>query len=855
MRHSTGQKAKWLAFAGTAAVIAGTFGALSAPALAQDTSAVIGAGGNEGEILVTARRDTERLIDVPASVSVLTAETLARTGVVRAQDFLQLTPGVTIVTGTAEAGDTQINIRGLNGARDAESSVALVVDGILKTSTAQLNQVQGTLRQIEVLKGPQGALYGRNAAAGAIVISTVTPGDTLEGAVKGNYGTLNTGELTGHIAGPITDKIGFVLSGNYRTTDGFWRNEFLGNSKSVDNQKSGGIDGRIVAKLGDDTTLDLKGRWAKLSGASINFNAAFHLPGFGALNPAFNENVNDHPFRYYSNIRPTNRQETFEFSAKVDHVFDTVKLSAWALYSDVKQDLTADGTSADFGRYTFPGASPTSVAVSNKCFQTTAQLTGYPLNPPTFIGQTPVPFLFSGGRGSTFGAYSPTTCDGTQYQKRTQSDISGEVRLSSLGDGPISWSLGAYYLNLKRRAGVSLGADLGQGVIPQLYNGPNTINPTSQLFSDKFDTSVYAGFGSSEWKPNDRLTLGAALRYDIEDRKATNLVPFVTDPITGGPLNPGQSNGPIPPQNANFKQLQPKITLSFKAAEDAVLFANWGVGFKSGGFNNQGSAAIVNNNFNNGVTPGTINAGVTIRDQYRKERSSAFEAGIKGALFDGAIRYDLAGYYTSIRDMQFFEFFVGGFGLLRVVSNIDKVDVYGGELNLTARLADGWTVFGSGNITGSEIKANRSRPDTVGNKSPYTADYTLNLGTQIVVPITSSLKGVLRGDYRLTGPTWFHSVQQQTKPTIFSALLPLSDFSFLPPSVGDANWTITQRRAFGVVNLRAGLEGDTWTLTAFASNLFDKKYLNEVIPAIEFGGTFNSPGQRRIIGVEAGWKF
>ena len=86
------------------------------------------------------------------------------------------------MTGTAEAGDTQINIRGINGARDAESSVALVADGILKTNTAQLNQDQGTLRQIEILKGPQGALYGRNAAAGAIVIQTLKPSDVLEEA-------------------------------------------------------------------------------------------------------------------------------------------------------------------------------------------------------------------------------------------------------------------------------------------------------------------------------------------------------------------------------------------------------------------------------------------------------------------------------------------------------------------------------------------------------------------------------------------------------------------------------------------------------------------------------------------------
>ena len=84
------------------------------------------------EIIVTARRQNERLVDVPASVTVIDAAALARTGADNAQGFAQLTPGVTIVTGTAEAGDTQINIRGINGARDAESSVALVVDGILK---------------------------------------------------------------------------------------------------------------------------------------------------------------------------------------------------------------------------------------------------------------------------------------------------------------------------------------------------------------------------------------------------------------------------------------------------------------------------------------------------------------------------------------------------------------------------------------------------------------------------------------------------------------------------------------------------------------------------------------------------
>jgi iron complex outermembrane recepter protein len=823
-----------------------------APAHAQDGAS------DAGEIVVTARRQNERLIDVPASVTVLTADMIAKTGVQNAQNFVQLTPGVTIVTGTAEAGDTQINIRGINGARDAESSVALVVDGILKTNTAQLNEVHGTLRQIEILKGPQGALYGRNAAAGAIVVSTVKPGDTLSGAITASYAEQKTGDVRGYLAGPIGDGIGFVLSGNYRTTDGFYRNVFL-NSNSVDDQQVWGVDGRIIADLGSATTLDLKARYAKLTGASINFNASFQLPNFAGVNPAFYEDVNAHRFNYYSNIRPTNDQRTIEASAKIEHDFGGVKLTAWTLYSDIKQSLTADGTSADFSRYIAPAAfgapvNPTNTAVQNACFASTTARSGFPLTAPAFIAARPTAFIFDPAGGSTFGAYSPTTCDGTQLQTRNQKDISAEVRLASTGDGAFGWQLGAYYLNIDRETGISLGADLGLGVLRTLYNAPGSSNPTSLLFNDRFRTNVYAAFGSADYALSDTFKIGLALRYDIEARTVTNLVPNVTDPITGAKINPGLPlTGGIPGKDATFRQLQPKINISWRPNAGTNIYANWGVGFKAGGFNNFGSKATVDGSFNNGAI-GTINTGVVINDNYRKERSSAFEAGIKGSILDGRITYDLAGYYTQVTDMQFFEFFVGSFGLLRVVSNIDRVDLKGAELNLNARLIDGWTVFGAFNVTDSEIKKNSSRPYTVGNKSPYTADYTINLGTQIVAPLASTTNVVMRADYRITGPTWFHTVQDDTRPTIFSGLLPISALA-LPGFVGDGRYDLARRKAFGVLNLRVGLEGDSWKLTAFANNFLDRRYLNEVIPAIEFGGSFISPGQRRVIGVEAGYKF
>jgi iron complex outermembrane receptor protein len=818
--------------------------ALAAPAAAQQAAV-------EEDIIVTALRTDQRAVDVPASVTVLTAETIAQARLFVADDFVQLTPGVTIVTGTAEAGDTQINIRGLNGARDAEPSVALVVDGILKTNTAQLNQRQGTLRQIEILKGPQGALYGRNAAAGAIVIQTARPSEELSGGVRASYAEQNTIEADGYLAGPLGDRVGFVVSGYYRSTDGFWTNRFL-DSKVVDDQEVWSLDGRLVWEIGDNTELDIKSRYADLSGASINFNASFHLPNFAAVNPDFYEDVNKHPFGYYSNIRPTNDQTTFEVSAKLEHQFEVAKMTAWALYAKVDQALTADGTSADFARYIAPAlgapTNPTNLAVSDKCFQTTAQLTGFPQNSPTFIGNTPIPFIFDPVNGSTFGAYSPTTCDGTQLQTREQEDFSAEVRFTGTF-GQVDWSAGAYYLNLTREVGISLGGDLGFGVSPELYNPPGSNNPTSQLFHDRFKTSVYAAFGSANWSPTEALDIGLALRYDIEDRSVTNLVPFVTDPITGGPINPGQAFGPIRGQSEVFEQLQPKITLRYAISDDINVYGNWGVGFKSGGFNNQGSAAIVDQNFVQ-----FIGAEVLINDQYNKETSSAFEAGFKGNLFDGRVTFDLAGFYTEVTDMQFFEFFVGSFGLLRVVSNIDRVNLWGGELNITAQILEGWTVFGSANITDSEIKRNSSRPSTVGNKSPYTADYTWNLGTQLSLPVSDTLTVFGRADWRRTGPTWFHTVQDQETPTLFSGLLPGSALQ-LPAVVGNARYDVAQRDAFDVVNLRAGLEFGNISLAVFADNVFDEQYINEAIPAIEFGGSFISPGARRMIGVEAGFKF
>lgn len=844
---------------------------LSLSAVAQDTIDVPPAEDEVktlGAITVTARRKSESLQDVPGSITALTGDTLEKVGVERVEDFVGLTPGVTLVN-AAEAGDTQVNIRGINGARDAENSFAFLIDGVLYTNPAAFNREYTNLEQIEVFKGPQGAIYGRNAAAGAIIVTTEKPGNELSGNATLSYAEDDTLLAKGSISGPIVeDKVFYTVSADYRTSDGFFRNEFQDNSPTIDAFESFNLNGRLLVEPNDKLSVDLKGRYGQIDANSIVFNANFHLPVFaGATDtPSANLDVNDHPFVFQPNITSDNDQEALELSAKFDYEFDDATLTGWALYSDIENDLIADGTSAAFGFFNNDPA----------CQQTVAEFNaqGFQLPPPTFFGEIPVGVIFA-PNGSFLGAYTPSTCDGLQEQVRDQSDISAELRLASNGDGPFDWMVGGYVLDIDRQVGVSTNRDGGGPVTRGLVQLSGE-NQTVALAYDDFDSSVFAVFGSVDYDLTDDIELSGALRYDVEKRDVSSLVPvdatqpFIDldfDPTTADPLNPGLSPlinpaGTFPDRDETFRQLQPKLAATWDVNDNTTLFASYGVGFKAGGFNNSGSAATVNI-FNNALISTVAGPDFSaqvgsdlpiIEDDYDKETSQAFEAGFKTSFLDNRVRLSGAAYYTDVEDMQFFEFFVGGFGLLRVVSNIDEVELFGVELGVDASPLDNVNVYAGFNYIDSEIKENTSRPDTVGNESPYTPEYTFNIGGDVTFPITRDMEILVRADAQRIGPTWFHTVQGGDQATIFNPLFELG-FGAGAGGLGTGNFENARRDAYTTLDLRAGVQTDRWSIIAFAQNATDEDFLEEVIPAPEFGGSFLAPGAQRRFGVEASLRF
>jgi iron complex outermembrane receptor protein len=134
----------------------------------------------------------------------------------------------------------------------------------------------------------------------------------------------------------------------------------------------------------------------------------------------------------------------------------------------------------------------------------------------------------------------------------------------------------------------------------------------------------------------------------------------------------------------------------------------------------------------------------------------------------------------------------------------------------------------------------------VGNDAPLTPEYTLNLGGQFRYPVTDGLDLVFRADYQKIGETWFHTVQDNQQPAIWTALLGFPV---------DSDMSRTKRDAFDLLNLRVSLTADKWTLTAWARNIGDEEYLEEIIPAPEFGGSFIHEADEDAYGLDFTYRF
>jgi iron complex outermembrane receptor protein len=646
------------------------------------------------EIVVTARKRDESFRDVPVTINVFTESMIEAAGIQKPADFIALVPNMTLVE-TQNAGNAFVVVRGVSQARNSEPSVAVLVDGVLETNPAEFNQELFDIKQIEVLKGPQGALYGRSAIGGAIIIRTKDPSDELEGAVKVGFGNGSSKRAQAGVSGPMTDTIKFRASVNYYDTDGFIPSTFLGGKADPATDYAGRL--RFIGKPSDNFTWDLR-----LSADRLETQALyFVIPRIDESNPFTSffgtpPNANDVTTPITVNNTGENNRDLYNASLKLDFNVGGGTLTSISAWNKTKEILTGDAF--DFR--------PIPTAVFTAVF-------GYDLNQSQFL-------------------------DVKSYSQ--------ELRFTSPTEGRFRWIAGAYFVHTDRFISTGNMQDLGNGAFP-VYRTPsaNPLNPQrdaggvlipgTTFLSDSQNNDAWAVFANATFEVTDNFEIDTALRYDEDKRENTTDTPpdylaLVQDPnaVTGQV------------RSHTWSELQPKFTLRYKPVDNVTFYGGWSRGFRSGGFNQTGVGAVADTN---GI------AGVN--DLFNAEVADTTEIGVKGQFLDRRLNAGLSVYYTESTNSYFFVFLAAN--STQNLGNLDA-DYKGAEFELSAHVTDRLDLYGSVGYTDSKI-TDMEDPSVIGNQAPLVSKTTFNLGAQYRQPIHEGLAVTVRADWQRIGRTWW----------------------------------------------------------------------------------------------------
>ena len=655
-----------------------------APAIAQE-----GDAATTDVITVIGRGREENVQDVPISETVFTAQAIADARIDQVDDFFALTPGVTF-SNSQDAGTNFITIRGISQVRNGEAPVAVVIDDVLQINSRSFDQPLFDLESVEILRGPQGALYGRNATGGAIIITTAMPTDELEAYGQVSYGRGNDVQVEGSVSGPIVPgKLLGRLSARYSDRDGVLENVVL--NDEVDYSEDISVRGHLRFLASDAITVDLRGSLVRTEGQALNYS---YQPAIvdktTGLPSAFDFTIADADLverEFTANNIGIDKRDAEQVSLRINADLGFATLRSVTAYDHIEQTAYSDQ---------FP-------------YTTASTLTPAP----------PFPFF-----------------DGLQSQHIEVEAFSQELRLTSPDDQDFRWMVGGYYVSTDRFINSSIYDDLENGL--PIVSKRTPVNdaraPQTSFIADDNENTAWALFFNAAYDVTDQLEVAFAGRYDRDERKQ-----FVS-PEQGGYASgvrvsvagvPGSVN------EAEFELFQPKVTVRYAAMDDLNLYASWGKGFRSGQFNQNGVGA---------VAAGAGVAGVS--DLLEQEETSTYEIGFKSTPLDG-VTFNASGYRTSVENAPYFVFI--GAVSAQVLVPIDDITIWGGEVELNASLTDGLDFYASLGIADSEIEAYTVNPAAVGNYAPYVADMTFNTGLQYRTEVTSSIGVFGRVDYERRG--------------------------------------------------------------------------------------------------------
>jgi len=804
------------------AILAGA--SLIATAATAQQSAQNDAANDDDIIIVTASKQAKTLQDTPISVSVTGRQAIETAQIRDALDLQTLVPSLR-VSQLQSSANTSFIIRGFgNGANNVgiEPAVGVFIDGVYRSrSAAQIGDLP-SLERIEVLRGPQSTLFGKNASAGIISVVTSEPKFEFGGQAELSYGNYNAIVARAEITGPISETIAFSLAGNFNKRDGYVFNTTLNRDENERNR--GGVRGQLLFKPSEDFKLRLIADYDKIDEICCSVVNLVDGPTGNAVRALGGRVISNQPLALTSatNFGSTNLIDNFGVSAQADYNADKFDLTFIGAYRGVRLNTNAD---SDF---------------------TSADLIG---------------------ENSARNAIDTYTA---------------EFRIASKFDGPINFLLGAFYFheNIDASGQLTFGRDF-RNYASALSGGAYTnLEPTLRALLPGTPSAPFGGqgqgrfeqydyqnraisiFGNVDWEIVENLTFTAGGNYTRDNKRvATNIT--TNDVFSGLDLVLAGVRAGVPASvaatSANpFLGLRPlqfippflnfpnavedgrtsdsdfayTLRLSYKASDNISVYATHATGFKASSFNLSIDSRPFATQFIPGSTaqspapaaspirtalgaalPVNLTTGSRFADP---EYATVYEVGAKGQ-WEG-FSVNLAAFIQVINGFQSNVFSGTGF----ILANADQQSSRGLELDTS--FSPSKNLRFSANFTYLDNKFDRfpggaalvagsfsTVPvDLSGQRSAGVPEFSTSLATDYTVPLGDKNRLMFHIDYQHNSPTQI------------------------------AQGTVALQREVNLVNTSATLAIDNkLDLTIWARNLTDEAWVTTIFPGVAQAGTLS----------------
>ncbi len=682
-------------------------------------------------VTVTAERRSENIQKVPLTISALTGQGLDQAGVKSTMDLQNQTPGFVIKTNSAFG---QPYIRGIGSdlvSASSDSSVAMFVDDVYQARPVGSIQNFYDVDRVEIVKGPQSTLFGRNVTGGAVRIFSKTPTDEFSADLDALYGNYNQFRVRGAVNIPLSDDVAVRFAGISSTRDGYSYNDFL--DKRTDDLNTQAARASLAwhpnqdfewILTGDFMTQDDSNGLANWPDPTCCVNLGIILGGIVPKDPRHvTHDVDD--FEHGTSVGVTSR---------VNWTNPLGSLTAITGYRRVGlyEGLDLDGTNVAFAQ-------------------------DFPVLHSTTLTQ--------------------------------------DLQLSSDGEGPFEWVVGANYLN--------------EQAFQELVIGVPAFGAESRP-SGAVTTNAYAVYAQGTYHFNDQLKLTAGLRYSYETR-LQNYLQVVTDPL--GAI--GGSGVIVARQYGSWDSATPSFTLQYDFSPEIMLYASASNGFKAGGFNSTA--------FQSGFDP---------------EKLWAYEIGQKGTYLDGRLQINASLFNYDYKDIQVNTLEPGAPpGAFPVVINAASATIRGLDLGITALPLDGLTLEANAEYLDAHfdkfvsIDPNNplADPDRTGQQLPQAPKWALNFAASYTFDVASMGDLTLRGEVHHQSLIYFNSFADR----------------------------VTAQKPYTVYNARMqfDVKDSNWYVAVFGNNLDDTLYAQTKIRQDPLVGLLNQWAAPRTFGVEVGVHF